>query len=176
MHRAHFLLLPCIFSLACASTPRSTDTGSPVAYDFSDEQVERAMREQREAKPVRLRCELFYRESNEVAPADTGSEPKYQHVSRVLDLGPEEDGTVSLGTVTLSAHYFDSVHQGSSFQVRVSAKEQHLHSVLYQFNRTAPPKSEFVGDHGFTGLVYVTSPYDRGGYQYICKVPSDAGR
>lgn len=109
-------------------------------------------------------------------PGETGDEPKFQFVTRVIDVGPEQGGDATLGKLTLSARYADS--EGDTyFLVAVYAGKKELHRGLYQFVHDHPPGFEFAGGHGFTGLVYVAAPDGRGDYQYSCEVSrSDRAR
>ncbi len=158
------------FLLVACGTTRTSAVATPTVYEFADADVERAMRAQAHRVPIQLRCELFFRESAEPGPGETGAEPKFQHTSRVLELGPEHNGEITLGSITLGAAYGDSPYDGASFGLHVRSGDRALFSTLYQFARQDPPTLEFAGDHGFTGLVYVTSPRDSGDYQYTCKI------
>lgn len=161
-------LFVCIALSASCARP-CTPTVPP--DELSDELLERDFREQLAAPPVSFDCTLYYRASTALAPGDRGDEPKFQHAERALHVGPNQRGEGTLGHITLSASYSDSPYDGSSFSLYVHDGEQALFRTLYQFARTQPPKNEFVGDHGFTGLVYVSAPSDpTGDYQFICKV------
>jgi hypothetical protein len=118
---------------------------------------------------TRLLCELSYRESNTVGPGETGMEPKFEFKTKRVEIGSEESGSATLGSVTLEATYVDSPEDVPSFAITLRAGDTRLFHNLYQFDRAAPPRNQFVGDHGFTGLVYVASPLDSGDYQYVCK-------
>jgi hypothetical protein len=69
------------------------------------------------------------------------------------------------------AQYLDSPHEGRA--LRISAKnaenDQELTAQLYQLRRDHRPDNQFLGSHGFTGLVYVYHPSSQAEIQYICE-------
>ena len=120
------------------------------------------------AAPDRVECTFFFRQSNEVQDGDDPGDPKFQFEERTLSVGKNEDGSEALGKLTLDLSYDDSEYEGSSVGVSVSTAEHPLFRSLYQLGERGLI-NQFAGDHGFTGLVYLTHPTDAGDYQLICK-------
>jgi hypothetical protein len=117
--------------------------------------------------PAHIECSVFFRESNELGEGDDPTDPRFQHQERTLRAAPDEDASSTLGRLTFDLHYSVSEQEGSSVHVAVTAGEQRLVSCLYQLGH-AGVRNQFVGDHGFTGLVHLTHPTEGGDYQLIC--------
>jgi hypothetical protein len=92
-------------------------------------------------------------------------------------LGPvgrdEEDGSTStIGEFAFTATLSNDPFEGSSLNAGVLAVadggERWLLSHLYQLP-TGGVCNQFVGDHGFTGLVYVAHPVTTGTLQFTCR-------
>lgn len=113
-----------------------------------------------------IECAFYYRVTNE-ADSDTPPED-LQFSERVLQIGPNEEKTATLGLLQLHGTYSLSEFDADTFSLRVTAGETRLLSTLYQLSGGLPV-NQFVGDHGFTGLMYFTHPTEGGDYQAICK-------
>lgn len=118
-----------------------------------------------QVEPASITCHVFYRNSS--------AEP----------LGPESAITLSqhndresarFEQLDFSAHYQDDQFEGRSLFITVSAEDtgQQLNGQLYQMDRQLGIRNQFVGGHGFTGLVYVYHPESRAELQYFCNVQS----
>jgi hypothetical protein len=119
------------------------------------------------ALPAAIECTFFFRESNEVGEGDDPADPKFELEERVLSVQQDDDASVTLGKLTLSVTYSVPEDDGPSVQVVVSGETQ-LVRWLYQLGQEGLA-NQFSGDHGFTGLVYLTHPTEGGDYQLICK-------
>jgi len=124
--------------------------------------------------PVTLRCQFFYRESNEPGPGESDDDPKFVHTEKVLSVAAGQQNEVTLGKVTLRAAQNGEKAAGGAFNIFASADGRQLASWLYQFDLADPPRDQFVGGHGFTGLVYLTHPTAGGDYQFMCSAIRDA--
>lgn len=118
--------------------------------------------------PNRIECTFFFRASNEVGEGDDPADPKFEFEERTLVAAKNEDESTTLGKLTLDLRYDDSEEEGSSVGVSVSTADHPLFRTLYQLGEHGLV-NQFAGDHGFTGLVYLTHPTDGGDYQLICK-------
>lgn len=114
--------------------------------------------------PSRVRCEFFFRESNE----DDPPEPPSEFVSATLEVGANGSGSAGLGLLTFSVSYSDDEFEGASVSIVVTANDEPLSRFLYQFPDRELPDNQFDGGHGFTGLVYLTHPVQGGDYQLFC--------
>ena len=122
----------------------------------------------RSAQPVdRVRCEFYFRGAAEVTP-DTDT-PALESKKEVIEVGPDEEKRVALKSMTLSASYSDAQFDSPSLHVRVEAGDTQLFGALYQLRDGRLPLNQFVGGHGFTGLIYLVNPSESGDYQLFCK-------
>jgi hypothetical protein len=121
-----------------------------------------------EAGSGSIRCSYFYRESYEVMEGQSEDDPIFQHEERSLEVGPNETANEAMGQLELRVGYNASENEGSSFSLAVATTDgAALFSTLYQF---APfPKNQFIGGHGFTGLLYFRHPTAGGDYQAFCE-------
>lgn len=120
-----------------------------------------------EAAEGSIHCTYAYRPSNVASEPPAASALELQE--RALDVGPEEAARETLGQLTLSARYDADPFEGNSFSLTASAGEVQVLSVLFQFG-SGLPQNQFVGGHGFTGLLYFTHPTAGGDYQAFCQV------
>ena len=123
--------------------------------------------------PARIECTFFFRQSNEVGEGEDPADPKFQFEERTVSVAQNEDDSLALGKLTLDVSYSVSEEEGASASVGVSTAEHPLVRTLYQLGERGLI-NQFSGDHGFTGLVYLTHPSDGGDYQLICKARSTA--
>jgi len=117
----------------------------------------------RPAEPVSVRidCTLFYRP----APAESGQE-------EMVSLAANGDAeSVTFEAIEFKAQYLDDPFEGRSLIVstHTTAAGQQLTNQLYQLERAEPPRNQFLGGHGFTGLAYVYHPDLPAELQYFCQ-------
>ncbi|MEQ9324264.1 MAG: hypothetical protein RIF41_34190 [Polyangiaceae bacterium] len=116
-----------------------------------------------------LSCSFYYRASNVLEPGQDPDDPALQHVEEVLVVRPNEEASATLGDLTVSGSFFSSEHDGASFSLAVVRDgNAPLFASLYQFGHGSTPENQFHGQHGFTGLIYLTHPENGGDYQLIC--------
>jgi hypothetical protein len=120
-------------------------------------------------RPAAVECKLFWRASNEVGPGESPGDPKFQFQERVARAEPGKPAQASLADVTLSVSYTADEFEGSSVSVGAAFDGKPLVTSLYQLERSPPPRNQFAGGHGFTGLVYLSHPTKGGDYQFICQ-------
>jgi hypothetical protein len=141
---------------ACATTGGEADPGGSgaAALDGADEGS--------------IRCTYAYRASNEVQEGQTGEEPALQLVERVLLVAPGEQAHELLGQLTLTVSYTHSEYETDTINLSAAASDTNVLSILYQLGHQ-PPQNQFVGGHGFTGLIYFRHPTAGGDYQAFCE-------
>lgn len=120
-----------------------------------------------DAPPEAVECQFFFRQSNELMAGDDPEDPKFQFQERVVRVTPDESASETLGALTLAVAYDVPEQEVPTVGVSVTASDTRLVSWLYQLGGGV--QNQFVGDHGFTGLVYLTHPTEGGDYQLICK-------
>jgi hypothetical protein len=116
-----------------------------------------------------VRCTFAYRQSHEVMAGQTGKEPAFQFEERLLDVAADQDSSETLGQLTFSVGFHTSEQDSDTVSLRVAAGEGTVLSVLYQLGPSGLPQNQFVGGHGFTGLLYFTHPTQGGDYQAFCE-------
>jgi uncharacterized protein YjbI with pentapeptide repeats len=84
-------------------------------------------------------------------------------------LKPGMERTISVGRLQLTAQYSGGGREEPAFGLQVRAGEVQLFRALYQLYGGRPPRNQFAGQHGFTGLLYFTHPSEGGNYQVICR-------
>ena len=114
-----------------------------------------------------VECTFAYRPSNEVGPGQTGNGPAFQLEERTLAVAVDEDASERLGQLTFSVGFHAYESETDSINVSVSADGAPVLSILYQLS-AGLPQNQFVGGHGFTGLLYFTHPTQGGDYQAFC--------
>lgn len=102
------------------------------------------------APPEQLACTTYY---NPVSGAENDEEAVVLPVDR---------GAVATAThpeITLTVSYPSDDHEGTSVSIAASdAEGRELMRILYQLDTTTDAfRTEYAGDHGFTGLHYVYS-------------------
>lgn len=113
------------------------------------------------ADPGSISCTFYYR------PAATEEYP--EHEESVVEVSANEKKSTTLGELELELSYSDEPPEGAYARVAVTADEKQLMASLYQFESGERPVNQFLGGHGFTGLIYLTHPTEGGDYQLICK-------
>ena len=103
------------------------------------------------AAPVSVECQVFYR----------------------VTLAADGDrGAVEHDDLRFDAQYRADEYEGHSLSISVSDQDSgdELVRQLYQIDRAKGLVNQFVGGHGFTGLVYVYHPGTPAEMQYFCLV------
>ena len=106
-----------------------------------------------------IECSFYYRQS----PTESNLEEV------VLQVAANETDTATLGQLRLDLRYSDDKFEGPSAGVSVLAGDEQTFGSLYQLKKSKLPNNQFQGDHGFTGLIYLTHPTQGGDYQLICR-------
>ncbi|MFE3461138.1 hypothetical protein ACFXKD_26640 [Nocardiopsis aegyptia] len=117
--------------------------------------------------PAEITCNTFYRPD---AGSGVGQEKVTVTVER-HDGVPGAEESVEFDTMGLSVTYVGDAPEGRVVWVVVTGEEgEELATQLYQFGVPPPQDISFIGNHGFTGLAYVT--HGDAQLQYWC-VASD---
>lgn len=116
-----------------------------------------------EIVPLTIECHLAYRAAVTV-PIE---------LEQTLELSSAETArTADLGDLRFGATYFNGEFSGEGRFLKVSVlsieDDREVTSQLYQLSKTEPPKNEFHGGHGFTGLSYAYHPSSSSELQYWC--------
>jgi hypothetical protein len=115
------------------------------------------------ADPLNVTCEVFYRPDAgmplEAAPEITFS-------------GGNQWGSAEFERLTFEARFQDDQYEGRALSISITTPDNGdvLTSQLYQFDSKNPPQNQFIGGHGFTGLVYVYHPDSSAEMQYFCNL------
>ena len=130
-------------ALVGCSTPSGAD-GLRAAEDFPD-----------------VSCTVAYRNDVSVAPSQ----------ERVV-LSPGEERQLEFEELAITLTYQFDVGEGGSLMADVSLPDGGVLFArdLYQFVADDPPRNDFGGDHGFTGLNYVYPPGSTAEGQFLCMV------
>jgi hypothetical protein len=118
----------------------------------------------REQGPVSLgiECQAFYRPSVEQAP-DEGT---------VINLSGHGDlGRAEYADMVFDAQFNDDPGEGPSLVISITTREggDQILRQLYQIDREEGIQNQFIGGHGFTGLIYVYHPASTAEMQYFCR-------
>jgi hypothetical protein len=117
----------------------------------------------RSSKEYGVTCEVFYRPAagQALSPAPvimfkSGSDHKYL----VFD------------DMTFNARFQDDQYEGRALFLNVTGVHQseEFSRQMYQFDGQNPPENQFIGGHGFTGLIYVFNPKTSSEMQYFCNI------
>lgn len=113
--------------------------------------------------PLAITCTAFARKSVESSVMKR----------RALRLGPKSTTrSVTVGAFRVRAQLIADEFEGRSLDVFAFAKgdKEPLTQEKYQFDPQDNPANQFVGGHGFTGLVYVNHPTSDAELQLFCAV------
>jgi hypothetical protein len=141
MKTSRALLAPVVAACVCAMACASGDD------DHADQAGARPLTD--------IQCSVFYRESTTV--------PFVPENERVIVLGLGDSATETLGSYRFDASFLSDPYEGSSLVIDVG--ELHW---LFQL-RDVAPENQFIGGHGFTGLVYVSYPGTSEDLQFFCE-------
>ena len=136
-------LLFCAALLLAACSPSPRAAGGPAA-DFAG-----------------IECQVFYRPS-------IGE--SFRESTVTLAKGGDR-GVVEQDDLRWDAAYWDDEYEGQSLSIAVTGLDtgQGLVRQLYQLDREKGLANQFIGGHGFTGLVYVYHPGSTAEMQYFCQ-------
>ncbi len=113
--------------------------------------------------PSNIDCQVFYRAS---AGESLSEGPP-------IALTPNGgSGVATFDELEFSAQYLGDEFEGSSVSISVIAPDtrEQIIAQLYQIDQSKGLVNQFVGGHGFTGLVYVHRPGSAAEMQYFCQV------
>ena len=118
--------------------------------------------------PSGVMCKLFWRASDTLSRGDSDSDPKFQLQERAIHVERGKESDFRLADAAIKVSYRSDAHEGSNVIVQVSFDDKPMVRWLYQLSSS--PKNQFVGGHGFTGLVYLRHPTKRSDdYQFMCE-------
>lgn len=114
------------------------------------------------AAPASVECQVFYRASMGASFAES---------SVTLAAGGDR-GVVEHDALRFDAQYRADEYEGHALSISVSDQDsgEELVRQLYQIDRAKGLVNQFVGGHGFTGLIYVYHPGSPAEMQYFCLV------
>jgi len=121
--------------------------------------------EKQTATVLDIECQAFYRPSVGQAPGD----------GTVISLGGQGDsGTAEYIDMVFDVQLSDDPGEVVALIISVTAKEggDQIVRSLYQIDQAKGLHDQFIGGHGFTGLVYVYHPASAAELQYFCGVDS----
>lgn len=110
-----------------------------------------------------IECQAFYRPSVGQAPDD----------GMVITLGGQGDsGTAEYADMVFDVRLSDDPGEGPALIIAVTAKDggEQILRQLYQIDRAKGLHNQFIGGHGFTGLVYAYHPVSTAELQFFCSV------
>jgi hypothetical protein len=117
-----------------------------------------------EPNPSTIVCTTAYRSSLRVA---------IEHEETFTVTLQNHLATVRYDDLTLQATYAAEGLGGEalalSLRTTTTDSSAQVASTLYQFSASQPPRNQFAGGHGFTGLVYAFHPTTRAELQYWCR-------
>ncbi|MCP4538609.1 MAG: hypothetical protein GY832_15860 [Chloroflexi bacterium] len=118
---------------------------------------------QQSTAPSNIDCQVFYR-------ASTGASLSEGSLVALTPNGGLEVATFD--ELEFSAHYSGDQFEGPSVSISVIAPDtgEQIVRQLYQIDQAKGLVNQFVGGHGFTGLVYVYRPGSTAEMQYFCQV------
>ena len=108
-----------------------------------------------------IECQVFYRPS---------MGESFRESTVTLAKGGDR-AVVEQDDLRWDASYWDDEYEGRSLSVAVTGlgTGEELVRQLYQIDREKGLANQFVGGHGFTGLVYVYHPVSTAEMQYFCQ-------
>ena len=130
-----------------------------------------------EDQTVTVECKFYYRAAAKGGEKDVRGERKIEFEEKKVELTvpvgdgpqPEIGHVVEPKVVKFDSFEISVTHQINSLVVNVMTKKgEQIMTQLFQFDPKL--KNQFVGGHGFSGLIYVYHPEDKSELQFICKV------
>lgn len=111
--------------------------------------------------PVSIDCRVFYRPSV--------TESLSESAITLTTNGDHE--VIEFDDMQFSAQYWDDQFEGRSLLISVTSPDTGDEVVrqLYQMGRGKSLINQFIGGHGFTGLIYVYHPSSTAELQYFCE-------
>jgi hypothetical protein len=115
------------------------------------------------SEQIRITCEVFFRPSAGT-PLEASPELSFE--------GGNKRQSVDFESLSFEAIFQDDPYEGRALKINISTLDgrKTVVSQLYQFDSQNPPINQFVGGHGFTGLVYVFHPDSAAEMQYFCNL------
>lgn len=112
--------------------------------------------------PVSIDCRVFYRPS--VTETLSGE-------SAVTLTTSGDHEIIEFDDMEFSAQYWDDQFEGRSLVISVTSPDTGDEVVrqLYQMDRGKSLINQFIGGHGFTGLIYVYHPSSKAELQCFCE-------
>jgi len=111
--------------------------------------------------PVSIDCRVFYRPSV--------TESLSESAITLTTHGDHE--VIEFDDMAFNAQYWDDQFEGRSLLISVASPDTGDEVVrqLYQMDRGKSLINQFIGGHGFTGLIYVYHPSSTAELQYFCE-------
>ena len=111
--------------------------------------------------PVSIDCRVFYRPSV--------TESLSESAITLTTSGDHE--IIEFDDMEFNAQYWDDQFEGRSLLISVASPDTGDEVVrqLYQMDRGKSLINQFIGGHGFTGLIYVYHPSSTAELQYFCE-------
>jgi hypothetical protein len=111
--------------------------------------------------PVSIDCQVFYR------PSVTES---LSESAITLTMHGDHE-VVEFDELEFNAQYWDDQFEGRSLSISVASPDtgDEIVRQLYQMDRGKSLVNQFIGGHGFTGLIYVYHPDSTAELQYFCE-------
>ncbi len=115
------------------------------------------------SEPLLIACEVFYR---------PGAEMPLEAAPEITFLGGSERQFAEFERLIFDAKFQDDPYEGRALSIHITTPDggDVLTSQLYQFDSQNLPKNQFIGGHGFTGLVYIFDPDSSAEMQYFCNL------
>lgn len=110
--------------------------------------------------PSAIDCQVFYRSATTESFSET-------NVTLSATANRE---SIAFEDLAFNAQYVDDLGEGQSLALSTVDLETGEETVrqLYQFDRERGLVNQFIGGHGFTGLIYVYHPGSPAEMQYFC--------
>jgi hypothetical protein len=143
--RTRWTILFFIFSLLVAGCSTSSQGGANETVEFAG-----------------IKCSVYYR--------PTAGQPLGENIVTFTEHGDQE--SIELEDMTFNAQYFTDQYEGTSLSMSVTnlVDGSELIRQLFQIDREKGLRDQFIGGHGFTGLVYIFHPDSTAEMQYFCQV------
>ena len=111
--------------------------------------------------PVSIDCSVFYRPS----ASESLSE------SAVTLTTNADHEVIAFDDMEFNAEYWDDQFEGRSLLISVTSLDtgDEIVRQLYQMDRGKSLNNQFIGGHGFTGLIYVYHPSSTAELQCFCE-------